>query len=607
MVSKTNYINQRFGTITVIRELETHITPNSSRQRIFRCKCDCGNEFDIRLNSLKKIECCSKCAAKNRRVDVTGKRYGHLVVLSMADDYISPSGDRLSRCLCKCDCGREKIVNLSELTTGKTLSCGCLRNTKGLLKDNEILMDKYDFERNKNLNLNELTSRSSKKVWWKCKKCGNSWLATIASQNDENLHDCPYCSGRLVMKGKTDLQSNYPNLVLKSWDYEKNDVKPDEISCHSSKKIWWKCSEGHSWLATVHNVVEGSSCPICNKENVNSFCEQATYYYIKKLYSDAINGDKHLGMELDIYIPSRNVAIEYDGDVWHCSKKKIKTDEKKNDLCLLNNIKMIRIREPKLSTISNCIVIKRTDSTTNKSLDDAILSLIKLLGGDFNDVDTKRDSSLILQQIATKKFNNSLASNYPNIASEWHPTKNGQLTPDKVNKGSRFIVWWKCPKGHEYQMKISDRTRKVYVDKNGKKHNPQGCPICSSKQVVIGYNDLKSCFPNIASEWHPTKNGELKPSEVMPGSGKEVWWLGKCGHEWKSTPNKRCYDNAQCPVCYRENKSPSIVCIETNIKYKNAKEAGQKLNIKSYKSIYKCCRGEYKTVGGYHWKYSENK
>lgn len=604
MRENKEYINSRIGSILVLEELETHITPNGSRQRVFKCKCDCGNIFDIRLSNLKKMTCCSKCSSKKRRKDITGKRYGKLVVVAMAEDYISPSNNRLARCKCICDCGKEILVNVSDLSTGKTKSCGCIKNTSGLLKDNLELVAKYDFEKNCNLDINKLKARSNKKVWWKCGECGNSWIATIASQNDKVSHGCPYCSGRLVVEGKNDLLSRFPDLVLSSWDFNKNIIQPNKISCKSGNKVWWKCEEGHSWEATVANRVGGSGCPVCNKENVNSFCEQAVYFYVKKWFLDAVNSDQHLGIELDIYIPDIKAAIEYDGEAWHGSKKRIKNDLSKNELCARNGIELIRIREPRLPKIKNCTVILRKDSTTNKTLDFAIIELLNLLGKNDCDIDTQRDTPLILEQFAAKKDGNSIASVHPELIKEWHPTKNGNLTPDKVNKGSRFVVWWKCPIGHEYQMKVSDRTRKVYIDKNGKRHNPQGCPFCNSKRIEIGFNDLESQRPDIALEWHPTKNGDLKPNQITCGSKKMIWWLGRCGHEWQSQPNARCNNKSQCPICYKQRRSPSVLCIETGQVFANAEEAGKIMNIKHHRTIYKCCRGEAKTAAGYHWKYN---
>ena len=54
----------------------------------------------------------------------------------------------------------------------------------------------------------------------------------------------------------------------------------------------------------------------------------------------------------------------------------------------------------------------------------------------------------------------SLAEVNPALAKEWHPTKNGDLTPMDVFPKSSVIVWWKCSKGHEWEAIISNRARK---------------------------------------------------------------------------------------------------------------------------------------------------
>ncbi len=601
-----NYVGESFGDITVIDELEPHITPNGSKQRIVRCKCSCGNVYATRLTSAKINKKCTKCLALERRKDITGKRFGKLLVISMAQDYISPNGVRLARCKCKCDCGKECVVNMSGLVTGKTRSCGCLQKTAGLLVDNPDLVKKYDYEKNKDIDIYSLTARTPKKIWWKCDSCGNSWQATIASQNDKIKHGCPYCSGRLVTEGKNDLKSQFPDL-LTEWDYDKNRIKPNEISYSSGRKVWWKCSEcGHSWIQTVSNRTGNKSgCPKCNIERVNSFSEQAVFYYIKKAFPDAVNGDMHIGMELDIFIPSINTAVEYDGDAWHKGEKQ-EVDLRKNQLCKKKSIKLFRIREPLLDSIGNCIEIRRTDSTTSSSLDHAILELLSQLGVNDIVVNTDRDTPGILEQYSVKKHNNSLLYLFPEIASEWHPTKNCSLTPDRVNKASSRMVWWLGKCGHEWQMRISDRTHKEYTDLTGRRHKSQGCPYCNKKRILVGFNDLKSLYPKVAKEWHPTKNKSLKPIDVMPGSNKEVWWQGKCGHEWKMTPNERCGNKRGCPICYKMERSPAVICKETQKVYKSVIEAANAIGLKDTSPIYRCCRGEQKTSKGYHWEFKKD-
>lgn len=66
---------------------------------------------------------------------------------------------------------------------------------------------------------------------------------------------------------------------------------------------------------------------------------------------------------------------------------------------------------------------------------------------------------------------NDLVTTHPEIAKEWHPTLNGDLTPDKVSRGHGKKVWWKCPLGHDYEATPNHRT-------SGK--NPTSCPECYS-------------------------------------------------------------------------------------------------------------------------------
>jgi len=604
-IKPRNIIGTKIGEVEIIDEKEPHITPNGSKQRIVIGRCSCGNVFQTRLAQIKKSGKCFTCSCISRRVDITGNRYGKLVVLSMAEDYISPSGTRLARCYCKCDCGNTIVVNMSALITGSTQSCGCLHNTQGLLKDNPELVEKYDFEKNQaeGIEFDTLTARTSRKIWWKCKECGNSWFATIASQNDKIIHGCPYCSGRFVIEGKTDLASQCPE-ILNEWDYVNNELKPNEVSKNSSQKVWWKCKEcGHLWKAVVSNRVRGAGCPKCNIENVNSFCEQATFFYIKQIFPDAINGDKHIGMELDIYIPSLNVAIEYDGEAWHKSASKERIDIHKNEVCKENGIELIRIREPKLPPIEGCTVFIREDSTSSLSLDCIIGDVIKYFTSSAKiDIDTTRDTPYILEQYAAKKYNNSLAAMYPEIAAEWHPTKNGMLTPDKVNKASGHKVWWLGKCGHEWQMSISDRTL-IFTRKNGRTKTQYGCPYCSGKRILEGFNDLASQYPEIANEWHPTKNYPLTPNQVSKGSSHKVWWLGKCGHEWEQVIGSRTGNKQGCPICWsiRRNKK-KVRNINTNETFDSIREAGTKYQCSPNQISY-CCKGKQETAGGYHWEY----
>lgn len=123
------------------------------------------------------------------------------------------------------------------------------------------LLKEWDYEKN-TVSPDKVSCGSNKKVWWKCQKCGNSWQAAPYTRIKLGS-GCPYCFGRLPIKGKTDLASQKPEL-LKDWDYEKNEISPDDICCGSEKKVWWKCHIcGYEWQASPSLRNAGGGCTKC--------------------------------------------------------------------------------------------------------------------------------------------------------------------------------------------------------------------------------------------------------------------------------------------------------------------------------------------------------
>lgn len=133
---------------------------------------------------------------------------------------------------------------------------------------------------------------------------------------------------------------------------------------------------------------------------------------------------------------------------------------------------------------------------------------------------------------------NDLASQLPELAREWHPAKNGTLTPQDVTSGTKRKVWWRCKNGHEWRASVQSRTL-----------DGTGCPVCAGQVILPGENDMASRFPEVAQEWHPTKNGTLLPSQVSPTSKRPVWWLCPLGHEYVAAVGIRTIQNSGCPYC----------------------------------------------------------
>ena len=149
---------------------------------------------------------------------------------------------------------------------------------------------------------------------------------------------------------------------------------------------------------------------------------------------------------------------------------------------------------------------------------------------------------------------NDLATKYPEVAAQWHPTRNGDLTPDKVPAGSTMDAWWLLPYDDPETGKHFDFVWNATVH-NRTSHN-SGCPYLTGHALWTGFNDLQTKHPEIASQWHPTKNGNLAPDKVMDGCNDRVWWFlpyddPETGRhfdfEWEATVNSRTFRNTDCP------------------------------------------------------------
>ena len=176
------------------------------------------------------------------------------------------------------------------------------------------LLQEWDWEKN-SVQPTEITAGSSKKVWWKCAH-GHSW-ETAASTRCKGI-GCPYCSGRYPIVGETDLATTHPHL-LQEWDWEKNHILPIEVSAGSGEKTWWKCAHGHSWETRVANRKKGTGCPKC--AHPTSLGEDELYEFICSLLPNekVIQSDRSLiaPYEVDVYVPGKKIAIEYNGLFWH--------------------------------------------------------------------------------------------------------------------------------------------------------------------------------------------------------------------------------------------------------------------------------------------------
>lgn len=492
---------------------------------------DLLEEWDYELNDKSPYEYLEK---SNVKVHWKCKRCGY--------KWLAPISNRTKGFGC-IECGRKQAK--------ETLLVNLIKKRGSLLDNDPVIASEWDYQKNVGVSPSDIMSNTNRFFWWKCSKCNYSWKTTVSNRTLGK--GCPKCALiehkialSVPIKGINDLQSQAPDLAEEFHPTKNGELKPNCITRSSNKKIWWLGKCGHEWQATVGSRYMGRGCPKCLKEFKMSYPEKAIYYYVNKFFTNLTvienyRPDCLLGKELDIYIKELRLGIEYDGLNWH---KNLPNDNKKSNLCKANGINLLRIREQGLKNTQDehCYIVKMT-SDKDDNLIEAISYVLNFINKEYNlnnnyYIDLENDRKDIYSLLELNKKEHSIAAICPKVISEWHPTKNGYISPEYVNAHTHKKFWWICPKGHEYEMVV-----KYKIEKNC------NCPICSSHRLLVGYNDLMTKFPKIAELWDYEKNSDLKPIDVMGTSNIKVWWTCENGHHYQRLISAQTSKTHECPIC----------------------------------------------------------
>ena len=181
--SKKDYTGQRFGKLTVI---ETVWGYNNDNSATCLCKCDCGNYKYIKASYIKKEK---SCGCSRLADDITGNRYGSLVVQKMLYHY---KNNQQTYCLCLCDCGNIIDVKLESLKDGNTTSCGCKHSPNLLNRRFGYLTV-----------IKELPSKNKKRRWDCLCDCGNHTVLTSSKLLSGHTKSCGCLRSESTSVGET--------------------------------------------------------------------------------------------------------------------------------------------------------------------------------------------------------------------------------------------------------------------------------------------------------------------------------------------------------------------------------------------------------------------
>lgn len=343
-----------------------------------------------------------------------------------------------------------------------------------------------------------------------------------------------------------------PN-ILEQWDIPANGgPHPQDFSRQSNVRYWWRCPQGHQYTMSITDRLRARGCPYCAG--------------VKVLvgFNDLKSRQPELIAQWDAV---RNGSLKPDQITegssqkvwWKCEKghswKAAPYIRAKGHGCPYCANKQVLTGFNDLETVFPELAAQwhpakngeKTPRDVIATTHDAAWWLCKK-GHAWRATVASRTRGcgcpVCANKVALPGFND-LKTNNPALAAQWHPTKNGTLRPENVTPSSGAKVWWLCEKGHAWQSMVSTRSLGA------------GCPVCANRQVLKGVNDLASCYPALAEQWHPEKNKALRPDQVPFGSNRPVWWQCEYGHEWKSVIAARIR-GAGCPYCTNRKVWPGF-------------------------------------------------
>ena len=525
------------------------------------CICSqCNYEWQVRPNNLLKGTGCPVCR-KKRAADAQRKTHDQFVrELATIDSTISLTSSYLGAQQyvgCRCQkCNHEWTALATNLLSGKGCPC-CAKVVAGQKRKrtHKAFISTLN-QANPYIEILGLYQGNEEKIECICHACNYQWFSrpSILLQG----RGCPRCgkNERYTQEAFIEKLKSINPYIQVIGQYRK-----------SALPIQCKCLIcGHAWDCKPNNLLNRHGCPRCQHSST-SFLEQAIYGFFSHvlgLENVFLRDTKAIGLELDIFIPSLNLAIEPGS--WHWHKTKSIRDSEKRHLCQEHGIRLITIftdyNEDDLPYPDDCLTTSMTLGYTDEIADTIALieELAKLCGCEH------RIDAAIWRQIVDNAYINSRKKTtqqfieelqdilpYVNILGDY----TGALNPIQCQCTRCGHIWESIPhsllRGH-------------------------GCRKCANK--ALGQSQRKT------HEQFLEEMNKINPSVEIVGhyhlSSQHIACRCRvCSHSWRALPSNLLKGRG-CPVCARTTQA-----------------AEKRKSHHKFVEELKCCNGQIEVLGQY--------
>ncbi len=344
--------------------------------------------------------------------------------------------------------------------------------------------------------------------------------------------------------------------LLAQWDERNAPLTPRTVSYGSKRKLWWHCEAGHSWQAAVYTRSAGAGCPFCaGKAVMTGENDLAARYPELAAQWDMV---KNAPLTPSDVVPHSHRSVWWRCEKGHEWRAGIKSRVEGSGCPVCKN----RVAVTGENTLADRFPQLCAEWDYEKN---APLTPEQVLPGTTRrvwwkcanghswrtSVSSRSSAGAGCPYCAGKAVcagDNDLKTLYPELAAQWDAEKNAGSGPEQVTPYSNRRVWWRCERGHSYHASGASRVRAG-----------SGCPYCTNRKVLAGFNDLATTKPLIAVQWDKELNGALTPQMVTAGCHNKVWWRCSMGHRWKAVVYSRTgARGTECPVCAGKTRASQI-------------------------------------------------
>lgn len=424
------------------------------------------------------------------------------------------------------------------------------------------------------------------RVWWKG-ACGHSWCAPVVQRTSSAKGAlCPYCSGEKVLTGFNDVATLAPDLAYR-WHPSKNrNILPETTSAFSARHVYlWDGPLSKILRASPRSQIDGASCgpaqQVGQEEglalpsvelglsragmkrrlfydqtglagiSLHDFCVWFDHPELMEQWDDELNAPLTPD---DVRHGDRRRVWWTDASCGHTWLAAVDSRTYTDIGCVYCARRRVLAGYSSLGSTSGQAV-KNWHPTLNGTMTpDTVTDRTHKLawwrcpdcGHEWSEwLCTNSDLAhacpvCMKRHTFLKPGQNDLLHANPYAAELFAEDLNEGVDVATLTESSTKRYWWRCERGHVWQAR---------VDSMAKLGRGERCPYCSGRKALPGFNDLETLAPGVAALWHPTRNGDLRPSDVTAVTRKRFWWKCTCGYEWQADPRHVTENGKRCPRC----------------------------------------------------------